>query len=275
MQPRYHALFATACLLTTMLGSSGRGAETMPSAALMNPPGLASFTRAIQPLLLNRCAAGACHGGPQAARPQLGRGPIGGRVSRTTTLANLAEVTAAVEQHGGDRAFLLRIFQGHDEVGLPRGRTAAGLLSTREQQLLAAWLRSLPTASSLTVHGKSHPWPFSTWATPENAEGFRGCRSPHPAAGNFFPSLLTPQPASSRGNVTPATFEQPASAPSAEPPAQRKAAAGSPSAAKPNRFHQLFERATAAAELPPPRQTRGLQLEKVLADDLPPPLKQQ
>jgi hypothetical protein len=38
------------------------------------------------------------------------------------------------------------------------------------------WLRLL------AVRGKSLPWPFSTWATPENAEGFRGCRSPHPAA---------------------------------------------------------------------------------------------
>ena len=42
----------------------------------------------------------------------------------------------------------------------------------------------------LAVRGKSHPWPFSTLATPENAEGFRGCRSPHPAAAEYFHSLL-------------------------------------------------------------------------------------
>ena len=45
-------------------------------------------------------------------------------------------------------------------------------------------------AGQLAVRGKSHPWPFSTWATPENAEGFRGCQSPHPAAADFFHSLL-------------------------------------------------------------------------------------
>ena len=43
--------------------------------------------------------------------------------------------------------------------------------------------------SFLVVRGKSHPWPFSTWATPENAEGSRGCRSPHPAAADYFHSL--------------------------------------------------------------------------------------
>jgi hypothetical protein len=29
----------------------------------------------------------------------------------------------------------------------------------------------------------------STWATPKNANGFRGCQSPHPAAADFFHSL--------------------------------------------------------------------------------------
>ena len=31
---------------------------------------------------------------------------------------------------------------------------------------------------------------FSTWAIHENAEGFRGCRSPHPAVADSFHSLL-------------------------------------------------------------------------------------
>ena len=45
-------------------------------------------------------------------------------------------------------------------------------------------------SACLSVRGKSHPWPFSTWATPENAEGFRGCRLPHPAAADYFRSPL-------------------------------------------------------------------------------------
>ena len=38
-----------------------------------------------------------------------------------------------------------------------------------------------------TVRGKSPAWPFPTCATPENAEGVRGCRSPHPSGGRLLP----------------------------------------------------------------------------------------
>ena len=48
--------------------------------------------------------------------------------------------------------------------------------------------------SGLAVRGKSRPWSFSTRATPENAEGFRGCRSPHPAAADFIHSQLEVTP---------------------------------------------------------------------------------
>jgi hypothetical protein len=44
---------------------------------------------------------------------------------------------------------------------------------------------------ALTVLGKSQPWLFSTWETLENAQGFRGCRSPYPAAADFLRRLLT------------------------------------------------------------------------------------
>lgn len=50
----------------------------------------------------------------------------------------------------------------------------------------------------LAARGESPPWPFPTWATPENAEGFRDCRSPHPAAADYFHNLLTRICASSR-----------------------------------------------------------------------------
>jgi TRAP-type mannitol/chloroaromatic compound transport system substrate-binding protein len=45
--------------------------------------------------------------------------------------------------------------------------------------------------TTLAVREKSHPWPFPTRATPENAEVFRGCQAPHPAAAHFIHSLLT------------------------------------------------------------------------------------
>ena len=43
----------------------------------------------------------------------------------------------------------------------------------------------------LAVCGKSHPWPFSTQATPQKAKVFGGRRSPHPAAADVFHSLRT------------------------------------------------------------------------------------
>ena len=40
------------------------------------------------------------------------------------------------------------------------------------------------------VRGTSHPGPFSTWTTPENAEGSLARWSPHAAATDVFPSFL-------------------------------------------------------------------------------------
>ena len=37
---------------------------------------------------------------------------------------------------------------------------------------------------------KNLPWPFSTGATSQNADGFQGCHSPHPVAADFIYSLL-------------------------------------------------------------------------------------
>ncbi|NBW87768.1 MAG: hypothetical protein EBR23_13320, partial [Planctomycetia bacterium] len=47
----------------------------LPAGAHDLPPELvARFTRQVQPLILNRCAAGACHGGPAAHAPRFARG---------------------------------------------------------------------------------------------------------------------------------------------------------------------------------------------------------
>lgn len=44
--------------------------------------------------------------------------------------------------------------------------------------------------AALAVRGNSHPGPFSIWATPENAERFRSCWSPLPAAADLSHGLL-------------------------------------------------------------------------------------
>ena len=57
-----------------------------------------------------------------------------------------------------------------------------------------------PDPQTLAAHGKSLPWHLPanagdqqpTRATPENAEDFRGCWSPLPAAADFVHGLLAP-----------------------------------------------------------------------------------
>ena len=223
------------CFVSFSLPVAARAAEN--AAALQtDPPGLASFTRAIQPLLLNRCAAGACHGSPAAARPQLIRGPTRGRVDRPTTLENLQQVSDAVDHEGGDLPFLQAVLRNHPPAML-RGRPATGLLTVRERQLLATWLATFM----------------------------------QPAAN--MPNESVQEPASQ--GVTPAAFNQPVNwPPHKSPPAATtvpgQADAGTPTTARPNRFRQLLEQAANPPQLPPPRVTRPLQLEKVLPDDFPP-----
>lgn len=160
-----------------------------PAAGDITPAALGSFTRAIQPLLLNRCATGACHGGPQAAAPQLERGPLHGRADRTTTLANLQQVTKAVDDSGGTDAFLRQVLTGHDHLPRRDGRpshTDDKVLSSRERQLLEAWLTlSLPPMASGSASPVSRP------AAVQPA-GFEAplATAPQPARPNRFRRLL-------------------------------------------------------------------------------------
>ena len=75
--------------------------------------------------------------------------------------------------------------------------------------------------------------------------------------------------------VTPAAFDQPASQSLFQPMTAGAmgpgpAAANASSTDRPNRFRQLLEQAANPPQLPPPRVTKPLQLERVLPDDFPP-----
>ena len=52
------------------------------------------------------------------------------------------------------------------------------------------WLVAAMADEELAVRGKSPPWPFSTWSTAGNAEGFPGRPPSHPARTDLFHSLL-------------------------------------------------------------------------------------
>jgi hypothetical protein len=136
-----HRYYAGLCLLALLSFSTAFSAQ--PSRQEVHPAVLGSFTRAIQPLLLNRCAAGACHGGAQGIDPKLLRGPIHGQVNQTTTLTNLHSITMSVQHKSSDRAFLSKILNHHDKSK----KTSAAqktLLTSHEQELFVTWLTALP-----------------------------------------------------------------------------------------------------------------------------------
>ena len=214
--PTCQSLFRTALLGAAFLKVDCNLPAAQPTAAAVAPVALSSFTRVVQPLLLNRCATGACHGRPQAKEPQLKRSMRHGRTDRTTTLTNLQRVTEAVANSGGGDAFLRQILTGHDALPRRPGYTSDELLSARERQLLESWLTiSLPPTTSGSA-------PLAGSSTPVQPAGFD---APLPAA---------PQPAT------------------------------------PNRFRHLLERAANPPQLPPPRVTKGLNLDTLLPEDFPP-----
>jgi hypothetical protein len=117
-------------------------------AAELPPPLVAKFTRHVQPLLLNKCAAGACHGGPAAAVPRLQRGFGGGSLDRTTTLANLESFLAAVGTDRDPQQLVAALAVRHPATAA-KGAIVAAPLSARERLTLEQWLADVRSVEPL------------------------------------------------------------------------------------------------------------------------------
>ena len=108
-----------------------------PSRQEVDPAIVRSFTRVIQPLILNRCAAGACHGGAWCRAKSL-RPPFQGQANQRTTLTNLHRITASVQGKSSDRTFLSKILNHHGKKrNNPSPKTS---LTVQEQELFTTWL---------------------------------------------------------------------------------------------------------------------------------------
>lgn len=105
----------------------------LPIAAEFDARLVGSFTSSIQPLLLNRCAAGKCHGGSDTAAPQFRRQSLRGNVSREMTLANIEALTAAVQPDFDTRRLLI-------PASTPHGGGTQPPLTQPQLQRLAIWL---------------------------------------------------------------------------------------------------------------------------------------
>ncbi|MFM7243757.1 MAG: hypothetical protein ACKO40_06215 [Planctomycetaceae bacterium] len=119
-----------------------------PAAASDLPPELvAKFTRQVQPLLVNRCAAGACHGGPAGHEPRFERGPASARPDRLDTLANIKTFLDTV---GSDRdpKRLVTLLSGRHPVEPTKSRLAAAPLTASERMTIETWLTAVRTAET-------------------------------------------------------------------------------------------------------------------------------
>lgn len=122
-----------AAVATTLLfGQAGHAGDLPPQL-------MTRFTRQVQPLILNKCAAGACHGGPSAHAPAFNRGDVRGQVDRSVTLANIETLLAALGPTGSPAALLTTISARH-----PASSTGSSLamtpLTTTERATLEQWL---------------------------------------------------------------------------------------------------------------------------------------
>jgi hypothetical protein len=140
------------------------------------PPVVAAFTRGVQPLLLNRCAAGACHGGPEAA-PRFRRPPGDSAPDGGTTHANLREFLAAVGPDLDPRRLVSLLAVRHPANDTPRRLTAAPL-SARERITIETWLAA--------VRDAERPHRVDPAVVPVNAE----LPAPPPPPPNRFRALL-------------------------------------------------------------------------------------
>lgn len=111
----------------------GRRMPDIPPAAEFDTAVIASFTSGIQPLLLNRCAAGKCHGGTDAVAPQFHRQSFRGTINREMTLANIEATTRAVLPDFDTRRLL-------GPASVPHGGGSQPPLSPEQLQRLAIWI---------------------------------------------------------------------------------------------------------------------------------------
>lgn len=121
-----------------------RGADVPPEV-------VAKFTRQVQPLLVNRCAAGACHGGPAGHEPRFERGPASARPDRLDTLANLHTFLDTVGSDRDPRP-LVKLLSVKHPAKTTKSRLAAAPLTASERLTIESWLAAVKLAESGRRH---------------------------------------------------------------------------------------------------------------------------
>lgn len=174
-------------------------AAPAPSAAVDLPPHVvADFTRRVQPLVLNRCASGACHGSPTGPEPRFIRSDPRGGIDHRSTQTNLRALLVAVGPEGDATKLAALLAAGHPaKPASPR--LVAAPLSPPERISLERWLTGVRQAGRGPI--VDHAVHQATATTPDAA----------PPTTNRFKALLDtaanppefPPPEEPRGVIFP------------------------------------------------------------------------
>lgn len=166
------------------IGGGLHAAEPGPLPPDVLPPDLVeSFTRSIQPLLLNRCATGGCHAGRTGHSPLLRRHNAAGQIDRDVTLANIDALRAGAKTpaQAHERAVILAV--SHP------GKKSPAPLSTAQMNTLRSWLVAAseadePPTTDPAVRTAAHVAPATAPATNAKPNRFRdlleNARNPTP-----------------------------------------------------------------------------------------------
>jgi hypothetical protein len=138
-------------LLRSTVAALVAAGAAVAHAADLPPDVVARFTRQVQPLIVNRCAAGACHGGPAGHAPKFDRGPATGRPDRTITLANLDVFLKAVGPDRDPKRLVALLAARHPTVAT-KGGFAAAPLTASERITLETWLAAVRATESGRIH---------------------------------------------------------------------------------------------------------------------------
>lgn len=125
-------------------------------AAEPHPEVVADFTRRVQPLLLNRCATGGCHGDPGAGGLRFVHRDFTGRITREITLGNIEAILAACSETRSAAGLIATTTSRH-----PKSATSphefAQPLSPRERSVLEGWLNTALAAGDANASRPSAP----------------------------------------------------------------------------------------------------------------------
>lgn len=150
------------------------------AADLKDPPiaVVESFTRSIQPLLLNRCATAGCHVGPAAPAPRFLHRNARGHIDREVTLANLRTLERLSDDGRSFDDLMRDLLTAHP------GRRDEPRLTTASATTVRRWLaakrsieaapdsitpQSPPNRFRLLLDAAANPAPI--WPPPQEPRG--------------------------------------------------------------------------------------------------------